>query len=210
MRLVEHGLPFVTIGRTGSEEAHGWVDLDYAGLVTAAVERLRALGHRRVALVNRPQALLDREYGPAFRALDAFEKTVAEHDLLGRALCCEDDEQAGADCVAELFATDGTPSGIVAVNERSLAGVVRALHARGSRIPDDVSVLAVTSENNARSLTPEITAADVPTAEMGRHAVESLLRLVADPAAEPAHILLAPPFVDRRSHAPAPGSAAGG
>src|SRR5487761_650816 len=32
-KLIDERFPFVTIGRTGFDDAHGWVDLDYAGLV---------------------------------------------------------------------------------------------------------------------------------------------------------------------------------
>jgi DNA-binding LacI/PurR family transcriptional regulator len=35
--LIRNGFPFVTIGRIGHDKQHGWVDLDYAGLVRTAV-----------------------------------------------------------------------------------------------------------------------------------------------------------------------------
>lgn len=74
------------------------------------------------------------------------------------------------------------------------------------RVPDDVSVLAVAADRVATTVHPQVSAADVPAEEMGRHAVDALLRLIANPAGRLAHILLSPPFADRGSVA---GPAAG-
>jgi DNA-binding LacI/PurR family transcriptional regulator len=199
-RLIDEGFPFVTIGRTGADDAHGWVDLDYAGLVTEGVRRLHALGHKAIALVNRPQELLDHEYGPAFRAADAFEKTAVELDIAGVARCCDDSDEAAAQCLDDILAEAPDTTAIVTISERSLAGLVAALAQRGKAIPGDVSLLAITSVRNATAMRPQITAADVPAAEMGEAAVDALLHRIR--ANTSPNVLLAPPFVDRGSTAP--------
>ncbi|MFJ5264665.1 LacI family DNA-binding transcriptional regulator [Streptomyces sp. NPDC088387] len=207
-RLLQEPVPFVTIGRTGSETAHAWVDLDYAGLVTTAVRRLAELGHRRIALVNRPQELLDQEYGPAFRAQDAFDKTVAELGLGGHLVCCADDTRAGEECVRRLLADTPELTALVSINERSLSGVVHGLKATGRTLPRDFSVVAVTSQANAQGIAPAVAGADVPTAEMGRSAVEALLAAIDDPAKAPAQVLLRPELIERASLGAAPVSRA--
>lgn len=196
-RLIDRGFPFVTIGRTGADDAHGWVDLDYAGLVTEGVRHLHALGHKAIALVNRPQELLDHEYGPAFRAADAFEKATVELSLAGFSLCCEDNDEAAAGCLAAILAQAPDTTAILTINERSLAGLVTAVSVAGKHIPDDLSVLAITSARNATALGRQISAADVPAAEMGAAAVDALLRRIREESVP--SVLLAPPFVDRGS-----------
>jgi DNA-binding LacI/PurR family transcriptional regulator len=209
-KLVASGFPFVTIGRTGSDD-HAWVDLDYSGLVTEGMRRLHALGHRHVALVNRPRELLDRGYGPAVRALDAFEKARAELGMAGPALCCDDAQAAAHWCVDQIYTDDPQVTAILTINEQALGGVLFALRERGWLVPDDVSVLAVASARVATSVYPQVSAAEVPAEQMGRHAVETLLRLIADPSGPLAHILLSPAFEDRGSiAAPRPGHAPGG
>ena len=202
-KLVASRFPFVTIGRTGSDD-HAWVDLDYSGLVTEGMRRLHAAGHRHVALLNRPQELLDRGYGPAVRALDAFEKARTELGMAGPALCCDDVPAAARGCVDQIYAGDPQVSAILTINEQALSGVLFALRERGWHVPGDVSVLAVASARVATSVYPQVSAADVPAEQMGRHAVETLLRLIADPAGPLAHILLSPPFEDRGSVAAPP------
>ncbi|GAB3878069.1 LacI family DNA-binding transcriptional regulator [Kibdelosporangium lantanae] len=198
-RLLAEGFPFVTIGRTRGGDTHSWVDLDYSGLVTRGVQRLHALGHRRIALINRQQDLLDHEYGPAYRAADSFAKAVVELDIEGHAECCDDNNAAAPDCLDRVYAALPDVTAILTVNERSLAGVVSTLLGRGKRIPDDISVLAIASERNATSVTPMISAADVPTWDMGQKAVEAVLHRVNHPDDPASTTLFAPPFVDRGS-----------
>jgi DNA-binding LacI/PurR family transcriptional regulator len=198
-KLVAEQFPFVTIGRTGGDDTHSWVDLDYAGLVSQGVEQLHALGHRRIALINRQQDLLDHEYGPAYRAADAFGKAAVELNIDGHAECCDDNNAAAAGCVDRIFAAIPSVTAMLTINERSLSGVVSTLLARGLRIPRDISILAIASERNATSVSPMVSAADVPTSEMGSKAVEAVLRRISDPAETLPGTLFAPPFVDRGS-----------
>ena len=159
-KLAAWKFPFVTIGRTGSD-AHAWVDLDYSGLIAEGVRRLHALGHRRVALINRPQELFDRGYGPAIRAQDGFRTACAELGVTGPALCCDDLPSAARPCVDLIFA--GEPvTAILTINEEALSGVLFALDELGLQVPDDISVLAVASSRVATAVHPQVSAAEVP------------------------------------------------
>jgi DNA-binding LacI/PurR family transcriptional regulator len=207
-KLAESRFPFVTIGRTGSD-AHAWVDLDYSGLIAEGARQLYALGHRRIALINRPRELFDRGYGPAIRAQQGFQQACAELGMTGPALCCDDLPAAAHECVEQIYATAPEPTAILTINEQALSGLLFALHERGRSVPAEVSVLAVASCRIATTLQPQVSAADVPAEEMGRHAVVTLLQLIATPSAPLAHILLSPPFEDRGSIA-APRTGDGG
>lgn len=197
-KLVACGFPFVTIGRTGTD-AHAWVDLDFSGLMIEGVRRLHALGHRHVALVNRPQELFNRGYGPAIRADEGFRTASAQLRMKSLRVCCDDLPAAAHRCVTQIFAADAEVTAILTINEEALGGLLFALHERGLSVPADVSVLAVASSRIAATLHPQVSAAEVPAEEMGRQAVETLVRLLPSPSAPLAHILLSPPFVDRGS-----------
>jgi DNA-binding LacI/PurR family transcriptional regulator len=197
-KLAASNFPFVTIGRTGSD-AHSWVDIDFGGLIADGVRRLYGLGHRRMAFLNRPRELFDREYGPAIRAHEGFAAACAELGVTGASVCCDDLPAAARRFVEQWYTTGPAPTAVLTINEQALGGVLFGLRERGLSVPGDVSVLAIASARAATTVQPQVSAADVPAEEMGRHAVETLLRLLADPAAPLAHILLAPPFEDRGS-----------
>jgi DNA-binding LacI/PurR family transcriptional regulator len=66
----EPGFPSVAIVRTAQPEG-GWrVGLDHTALAAACVDHLADPGHRRVALVNRPEHPPRAGHQSALRALD--------------------------------------------------------------------------------------------------------------------------------------------
>jgi DNA-binding LacI/PurR family transcriptional regulator len=170
------------------------------------VQHLAQLGHRRIAFVNRSERLFRAGYESAHRALSGFEHACADHGVAGRAYLCGDDAAAGEDMVGRILGADPDTTALVTVNEAALGGLYRGLAAHGRKVPLDFSVTGIAASRWATALTPPLTAADVPAAEMGRVAVELLLELLATPDAPPRHVLLAPPVSLRASTHPAPGS----
>ncbi|MET7392890.1 LacI family DNA-binding transcriptional regulator [Dactylosporangium sp. NPDC005572] len=203
-RLQQVGLPFVTIGRTGQAQDMWWVDVDYAALVWRCVHHLADLGHRNVALVNRSTELVAAGYGPGFRALAGFTDAVAERGMAGLDVCCADDAPAGEACVERLRSDHPEVTALVTVNEAALPGIQRGLERAGVRVPRDFSVTGVAARHWAEDFRPPLTAAHVPTHDMGAEAVELLLERLAGPAAAPRHRLHAPPVSLRASTGPVP------
>ncbi len=203
-RLQHTGLPFVTIGRTGNSQDMWWVDVDYAALVARCVHHLADLGHRHVALVNRSAELVAAGYGPSHRALAGFADAAAARNLATVDVCCADDTPAGESCVERLLADHPTVTALVTINEAALPGIQRGLERAGLLVPRDFSVTGVAARHWAEDFRPPMTAADVPTHDMGAHAVELLLERLATPEAHPRHTLHAPPISLRSTTGPAP------
>ncbi|MFJ3667357.1 LacI family DNA-binding transcriptional regulator [Streptomyces sp. NPDC090106] len=199
--LRERDFPFVTIGRTAKASGHDWVDLDHGALAAACVHHLADLGHEHLALVNRPQSLIDSGYTNAHRGAEGFEAAVRERGLTGRAYACDDDIASGIACTERILSDDPAVTGVVTLNEASLQGVYRALGSAGRRIPDEVSVTGIAAARWAEGVVPPLTAADVPASEMGQHAVSLLLRRITDPRASATSVLLTPALVERGSTA---------
>jgi DNA-binding LacI/PurR family transcriptional regulator len=202
--LADAGFPFVTIGRTGTPDRTRWVDLDYAKLVRDCVRHLAHLGHRRVAFVNRSEQLFQAGYESAHRGLAGFHEGVEEHGLVGTSHLCGDDALSGEGVIDRILAADPATTALVTVNEAALGGLYRGLAGHGRRVPLDFSVTGIAASRWASAVTPQLTAADVPAAEMGRIAVELLLELLHTPDAPPRHVLLAPPVSLRASAGSAP------
>jgi DNA-binding LacI/PurR family transcriptional regulator len=204
-RLQRSGPPFVTIGRTREAQDMWWVDIDYATLVSRCVHHLVDLGHRHLALINRSAELVAAGYGPGHRALTGFTAAVAERGVIGVDLCCGDDAPAGEAGIERLRAEHPDVTALVTVNEAALPGIQRGLERAGLRVPRDFSVVGVAARHWAEDFRPPMTAAEVPTQDMGAQAVELLLEQLNTPAAQPRHILHTPPVSLRASTGPAPG-----
>ena len=202
--LSQVGFPFVTIGRTASPERNCWVATDHGALVAACVEHLADLGHRRIALVNRPAELLRVGYESAHRGLDGFREAISVRGLSGRDYPCGDDAASGHSCVEQILHDDPATTALVTLNESALGGLYRGLAAAGRAVPRDFSIAGVALPHLAQMVTPQLTAADVPAAQLGRLAVDLLVERLADPAGPPRHRLLVPPISLRASTGPAP------
>ena len=202
-QLLVNDFPFITIGRTGYDDEHDWVDTDYEGLVAEAVTRLAAQGHRHLGLVNRPEELLERGYCLSINAKNGFEAACQKLGVSGVMVCCEEEEGAGDACLSALLQADPLVSGIVSVNDRTLDSLMDALSARAFSVPDDMSVMAVASARVAGHTSPPVTAADVPATPLATAAVDSLLRRIESADAPPVRRLFRTEFTDRGSVGPA-------
>jgi DNA-binding LacI/PurR family transcriptional regulator len=202
-RLQRAGMPFVTIGRTGRPQAMSWVDIDSGTLISRCVEHLADLGHRHIALINRSAEMVASGYGPANRAREGFMQATARRGVEGVEFRCGDSALAGERCVEEILRTCPQTTAIATVNEASLPGVQRALERAGLDIPRRFSVTGTVARHWAEQFHPQLTAADVPAADMGATAVRFLMERIARPDAPPAQELFAPPISLRSSTGPA-------
>jgi len=203
-RLRRSGLPFVTIGHTADSQADCWVDVDYEALTSRCVHHLADLGHRAIALLNRPQELLAAGYGPARRALDGFTAAATERGLSATSVCCPDEATAGEERVEDLLRLSPAVSAVVTLNEAALPGVDRALRGRRLAVPGDFSITGVVARQWAEDFHPPLTSADVPVATMATQAVELLVERISSPDAPPRQVLLQPSISLRASTGPAP------
>ncbi|HEY8984849.1 MAG TPA: LacI family DNA-binding transcriptional regulator [Streptomyces sp.] len=200
--LAALGFPAVTIGRTARPEGDWWVALDHATLAAACVHHLADLGHRRIALVNRPERLLRSGYESAHRGLEGFTKAAAERGLTVRSYCCGDDAASGEACLERILYDDPATTALVTLNEAALGGLYRGLAHAGRHVPRDFSLTGVVAARWAETVTPQLTAADVPAAHMGRLAVDLLIERLGTPDAPARHHLLTPPISLRASTGP--------
>jgi DNA-binding LacI/PurR family transcriptional regulator len=199
--LIDADFPFVTIGRTATPDRTCWVGVDHGTLVAACVDHLADLGHRRIALVNRPERLLRIGYESAHRGLEGFHRAIAERGLTGRHYPCDDDAASGQARIEQILHDDPATTAIVTLNEAALGGLYQGL---ARLVPRDFSIAGVALAHWAQMVTPQLTAADVPATQLGRLAVDLLMARLADPAAPPRHHLLAPPVSLRGSTGPVP------
>jgi len=166
----------------------------------AATEHLIELGHTRVGMITGPKAVAcARDRLDGYRA--ALTRANLTHDpALER--FGDFQQESGQQHADSLLRMENPPTAIFAGSDRAAAGVYRAAHARGLRIPEDLSVVGFDDVVVAQWLQPELTTVRQPLEEMARTAIRTAMRLVNGEPVSLERIELATTLVVRASTAP--------
>jgi DNA-binding LacI/PurR family transcriptional regulator len=204
--LRQRHFPFAMIGHSANNESLNFVDLDFVHAVREALRYLAGLGHRRIAFLGSSDDLMESGYGPAVRTYDGFKAGTAELGIEGTWHPCDTTPRAAYAVVEELLRTSPEVTALVTAHHDAIGGMVQAARELGRRIPDDLSLVAITSPRQAEAFIPALTTMDFPAAEMGRIGVELLIRQLEAEGGElePIHRLLRAELTVRQSSGPAP------
>jgi DNA-binding LacI/PurR family transcriptional regulator len=197
--LKKQNLPFTLIGRCKENDALSFVDLDFDDALATTISYLVQNGHTHIALINQSAALLERGTGYVVRSRDAYYREMSRCGLEGMDLCCEANDQAGREVVAELLARDPALSAIILTTPWTSGSIIQALTDRGLAIPQDISLVAIFSPLLAKLTTPALTSVDFPFEEMGHLGAQMLIERLENRSASPHTILLKPPLTVRAS-----------
>lgn len=199
--LRDHGYPFVMIGHRTDNIGLSFVDVDVAHGIDLAMERLVELGHRRTGLLTVDPFVQDKTYGYASWALEAYGRACARYDVPALA-------RVGGPTTNELFEAAGRlldenpdVTALIAPQEQSVIGVIKAAQSRGTRIPDELSVIGIVGESMAEVATPPLTTISFPAEEMGEAAARILLERIDHGSAAPQQIYVEPTITLRGSTA---------
>lgn len=161
-----------------------------------AAAHLLDLGHRDIAFLGGPVhdfAAGEREAGldDALRAASVdLTRVVRRHGDYG--------SRSGYRIANELFDA-GRPTALICGNDQMALGALLALHERGLRVPDDVSLVGYDDQEAlADAIHPALTTVRLPHREMGLRAAELLMK---DPAGTPHAEMVDCPLVVRESTA---------
>ena len=167
-----------------------------------ATERLIEAGHRRVAFINGEpwmDAAQDRLIG--------YRRALASHDIAyDAALVREGDWQlaSGYEHTLSLMRLTPRPSAIFCANDLMALGCLEALRKLGLAVPDAVSVIGYDDQEVSRHTHPPLTTLVLPSYEMGRLAVETLLAEARDPGLLRRRLKVEGRIVERASVGPPP------
>ncbi|MBZ2196290.1 LacI family DNA-binding transcriptional regulator [Occultella gossypii] len=193
--------PTILIGLPEDARGVSCVDFDFEAAARLSLRHLTALGHRNVALIGPPPAVIARHTSYADRLLRGY-RAQAEHDGVGCVI--EPAGTAPGEAVAALDAVlTQVPelTGLVVHNEAALPVILATLRDRGRRVPEDISVVALAPADVADAQPVPITAMDIPALNIGQVAVDmALARLRGSDTVETR--LIAPTLHERSSTAP--------
>ena len=101
----------------------------------------------------------------------------------------------------KLLALSHPPTAVFCYNDASALGALRAAHAAGLRVPQDLSVVGFDNIDLAAHFEPPLTTIAQPMQDMGQKAVEMILDLLAG-AQAPEDCVLSGHLIVRESTMP--------
>jgi LacI family transcriptional regulator len=197
-RLLAEGVPTVLVDRF-ADDRFDQVGVENVEATASLVEHLASLGHTRIALVS------------GLRGLSTTDERVAGYQLgleraglvASRELVVSGKSAAGAaeHAVNELLDRQRPPTAIVSGNNYMTIGVLRALRARGARVPDDIAVAAFDDIEFADVFQPRLTVIAQPLEQIATTAVDLLIKRMSGRGSRrgPQRIQLSGTFVHRES-----------
>jgi LacI family transcriptional regulator len=201
--LAAVGLPMVLVNRRMARGDVPSVTADDAAGVALAVRHLVELGHRRIAHLAGPQ---DTSTGRT-RAR-AFRQALQDHDLPENPRlmveCRSWTEAAGAQALGDLLETGAEFTAVLGGNDLIALGCYDVLTERGTRCPDDISVVGFNDMPYADKLNPPLTTVRIPHYAIGAEAAQLLLDRLRDSDRHARSVLLPLTLVVRGSTAAAP------
>lgn len=187
--LKERGVPFAVVAGGRQEAAVSSVNLDNAGAIRQAVRHLVELGHRDIAFVEGTPGESDTE--ERLRAfLDAMDEVGLPHPI-ERIVAASFNEQIAYEAAGRLLHLPSLPTAVVCSNDQIAAGVIRRLSEEGLKVPRDISVVGFDDLPFATQMNPPLTTVRQPIAQIGRRAVELLLRMI-EGESEPGEKIIVP------------------
>jgi LacI family transcriptional regulator len=182
--LKDKNLPTVVVGRDLSEKSIGSVIVDNEAGGYLAMKHLHDLGHRKIAVIRGPQRLSDSN-----RRWNGVQRFAAEHGLtldtrLVRELPAAIDPisgfEGGVRLTEDLVRSRVKFTALVAFDDLTALGAVRALAGAGRSAPGNCSIIGFDDVPLAALTTPGITTIRQPMEEMGSVATRRLLDALSE------------------------------
>jgi DNA-binding LacI/PurR family transcriptional regulator len=169
--LTEKHVPTVIAGREVEMENASTVSVDNEGGAVLALEHLHKLGHREIAFLRGPKTLSSS--GQRWKGIRSFaqsawlkldNKRIAE---LPESLDPNSSFEAATQLTTDLLRRDKSFTALVAYDDLTALGALRALRNKGVRVPEDCSLIGFDDVAQAGLSVPSLTTVRQPMETMG-------------------------------------------
>jgi LacI family transcriptional regulator len=169
--LTERQVPTVVAGREVDFDLASTVSVDNESGAAMALEHLYRLGHRDIAFLRGPKALSSS--GQRWKGIRNFaqsagftldSKKIAE---LPESLDANSSFEAGVQLTSELLRCGKSFTALLAYDDVTALGALRALKKKGVRVPEDCSVIGFDDVAQAGISIPSLTTIRQPMEAMG-------------------------------------------
>jgi LacI family transcriptional regulator len=181
--LPEHDLvhlsrstPLVLTGRHVRGDRIYSLDVDGTPGARLATEYLIGQGHERIAFITGPA-----DHPDAIQRFKGYKAALADHGIsFNRKLVAKGDytEPGGYAAMSQLLEDGAKFTALFAANDQTAWGAMLALHRRGLRVPQDVSIVGFDDVTCSAFTLPPLTTVHRSISEIGASAAEAIVDLI--------------------------------
>ena len=202
---IEHPIPVPVVAVAGHRLIEGVTNvvLDHVRAAELALTHLYSLGHRQIAFMH--GQLFSSDSDVRWRGLVEVATRLGLEIKPELVISLDRDissPELGYPVIQQLKATKKPFTALVAFNDISAIGAIRALQDIKTRVPTDVSVIGFDDIKAAAFVMPRLTTIHQPLAEIGRIATQSLLNRIHGTVIERNEIVVEPTLIVRDSTGP--------
>lgn len=179
------------------------IRIDNRGAAKSMVNYLISLGHKRIGVIS---GLKDNPH--AIDRLEGYKEALAEAGIpFEKDLIAEGDFTmwSGLNAAFQFCNMKNRPTAIFSMNDEMAIGAMQTLKNQGIRIPEDISVTGFDDIAYAKYSDPSLTTISQPAEEMGKMAMDMLLKVIEGEPLSQRECVLPTEFIIRKSTGPALG-----
>ncbi|MGB8956163.1 MAG: LacI family DNA-binding transcriptional regulator [Tumebacillaceae bacterium] len=196
--VVESSVPSVLVDVPLVSQTCSYVTTDNIAGARLAIDHLVALGHRRIGFVNgHTQAAVSQERLRGYQMALLNSGIPFDSELV---YCGDFEPEDGATGIKHLIEKSPDLTAVFFASDLMAIGGLRHLHAQGSPVPHSISVVGFDDIDLASLMQPALTTVRQQRYEMGRTAVETLVRMLEEQE-KGRGIVLSPELVVRETTA---------
>ncbi len=178
------------------------IRIDNRGAAKSMVNYLISLGHKRIGVIS---GLKDNPH--AIDRLEGYKEALADAGIpFEKDLVAEGDFTmwSGLNAAFQFCNMKIRPTAIFSMNDEMAIGAMQTLKNQGFKIPEDISVTGFDDIAYAKYSDPSLTTISQPAEEMGKMAMDMLLKVIEGEPLSQRECVLPTEFIIRKSTGPAP------
>ncbi len=177
-QLAHRNVPMVFLDVGPPSEGISNVVVDYAMGVNEAVSHLLSLGHRRIGFICGPLGLKSAQIRKT-----AFLRSLNQHGIDEADQSLEEADHTvdgGLEAMTRMLASKRAPTAVLASNDLTAIGMMRAVRRAGLAVPRDISIVGFDDLRLAEFIEPPLTTVRLSRQELAELAFQALLSDLGD------------------------------
>jgi DNA-binding LacI/PurR family transcriptional regulator len=175
-------IPVVLVDNESKEGRVDCIVSDNEAAAKKAMQHLYALGHRKIGFIGGPQShvSLAQRYKGYVSTLQGFGIDFRKRWVVFAESVETHGPEIGYEGTHKLMDGPESPTAIFADNDMTALGALKALHEKGIKVPEEVSVIGFDNIEVSAHTHPPLTTMHIPKMQMGSLAARRLVDLICD------------------------------